>query len=226
MSVLVAVGINSEGYRELLDVAEESREDKESWQNVLLYLKERGLYGVKLIVSDKSTGLVEVLGDFFPKAKWQRCAVHWYRNGFSKCPKHKSGEVAAMLNAIHAQDDKDAARQKAAMVADKLRGMKLNSVANFVEKTAEGTLSYMDFLREYWTCLRTNNGLERVMKEIRRRTRVVGAFPDGNSALMLVCARLEFITRTKCGFFSLFLQKQLDFLRNRGYINHIIDAPA
>lgn len=199
VSVLVAVGINSEGYREILGVAEGSREDKESWQNFLRYLKDRGLHGVKLVVSDKSTGLVEVLGDFFPEAEWQRCVVHWYRNASAKCPKHRFGEVAAMLKAIHAQEDKDAARQKASMVAGKLRSMKLNNVADFVEKTVEETLSYMDFPREHWTRLRTNNGLERVMKEIRRRTRVVGAFPDGNSALMLVCARLEYITRTKWG---------------------------
>ena len=107
--------------------------------------------------------------------------------------------VAAMLKAIHAQEDKDAARQKAALVAEKLRGMKLDSMAEFVEKSVEETLSYMSFPREHWTRLRTNNSLERIMKEIRRRTRVVGAFPDGNSALMLVCARLEYITRTKWG---------------------------
>ena len=65
---------------------------------------------MKLVVSDKSTGLVEVLGDFFPEAKWQRCVVHWYRNAFAKCPKRKTGLVAAMLKAIHAQEDKDAAR--------------------------------------------------------------------------------------------------------------------
>ena len=85
-------------------------------------------------LKDKSTGLVEALGDFFPEAKWQRCVVHWYRNAFAKCPKRKTGLVAAMLKAIHAQEDKDAARQKAALVAEKLRRMKLDSVAEFVEK--------------------------------------------------------------------------------------------
>ena len=199
VSVLVAVGVDSDGYREILGVAEGSREDKESWQNFLRYLKDRGLHGVKLVVSDKSTGLVEVLGDFFPEAKWQRCVVHWYRNAFAECPKRKAGLVAAMLKAIHAQEDKDAARQKAALVAEKLRGMKLDSVAEFVEKSVEETLSYMSFPREHWTRPRTNNSLERIMKEIRRRTRVVGAFPDGNSALMLVGARLRHITTTQWG---------------------------
>ena len=81
-SVLVAIGVNSEGYRKILGVAEGSREDKESWSNFLRYLKERGLKGVKLVISDKAAGLVDVLGDFFPKAQWQRCVVHWYRNAF------------------------------------------------------------------------------------------------------------------------------------------------
>ena len=89
-----------------------------------------------------------------------------------------------MLKAIHAQEDKAAARQKAALVAEKLRAMKLERIASFVETSVEVTLSYMDFPYEHWNRLRTNNGLERVMKEIRRRTRVVDSFPDGNSAML------------------------------------------
>ena len=84
-----------------------------------------------------------------------------------------------MLKAIHAQEDKESAREKAKLVAEKLRKMNLNKVAEFVESTVEETLSYMDFPYEHWTRLRTNNALERIMKEIRRRTRVIGAFPDG-----------------------------------------------
>ena len=199
VSVLVAIGVNAEGYREILGVAEGSREDKESWSNFFRYLKERGLKGVKLVISDKASGLVDVLGDFFPAAKWQRCVVHWYRNAFNKCPHKHVKTVAAMLKAIHAQEDKEAARQKAVLVADKLRGMKLDSVAKFVEDSVEETLSYMDFPYEHWVKIRTNNGLERIMKEIRRRTRVVGSFPDGYSAMMLVGARLRHISTTKWG---------------------------
>ena len=88
-----------------------------------------------------------------------------------------------MLKAIHAQEDKAAARQKAALVAEKLRAMKLERIAGFVETSVEETLSYMDFPYEHWSRLRTNNGLEWIMKEIRRRTRVVGSFPDGYSAI-------------------------------------------
>ena len=199
VSVLVAVGVNDEGYREILGVAEGSREDKESWSNFLRYLKERGLKGVRLIVSDKCLGLYEIIGDFFPEAKWQRCIVHWYRNVFTMCPWKHLREVVAMLKAIHAQEDKAAARQKAALVAEKLRAMKLERIASFVETSVEETLSYMDFPYEHWSRLRTNNGLERIMKEIRRRTRVVGNFPDGYSAMMLVGARLRHISTTKWG---------------------------
>ncbi len=199
VSVLVAIGVNSEGYREILGVAEGSREDKESWSNFFRYLKERGLNGVKLVISDKASGLVEVLGDFFPEAKWQRCVVHWYRNAFVKCPYKHAKSVAAMLKAIHAQEDKEAARQKAILVAEKLRKMKLDAVAKFVKESVEETLSYMDFPSEHWRKIRTNNGLERIMKEIRRRTRVVGSFPDGYSAMMLVGARLRHISTTKWG---------------------------
>ena len=199
VSVLVAVGVNDEGYREILGVAEGSREDKDSWSNFLRYLKERGLKGVRLIVSDKCLGLYEIIGDFFPAAKWQRCIVHWYRNAFTMCPWKHIREVVAILKAIHAQEDKEAARQKAALVAEKLRAMKLERIASFVETSVEETLSYMDFPYEHWSRLRTNNGLERIMKEIRRRTRVVGSFPDGYSAMMLVGARLRHISTTKWG---------------------------
>ena len=86
VSVLVAVGVNQNGYREILGVAEGSREDKESWSNFLRYLKDRGLKGVRLIISDKCLGLYEINGDFFPEAKWQRCVVHWYRQRFQSVP--------------------------------------------------------------------------------------------------------------------------------------------
>jgi len=199
VAILVAVGVNDEGYREMLGVAEGSREDKESWTNFLRYLKDRGLKGVKLAVSDKCLGLYEIIGDFFPEAKWQRCIVHWYRNAFTMCPWKHVRDVAAMLKAIHAQEDREAAKQKAALVAEKLRKLKLDKVAEFVENSVEETLSYMYFPYEHWSRLRTNNALERIMKEIRRRTRVIGAFPDGYSALMLVGARLRHISSTKWG---------------------------
>lgn len=199
VSVLVAIGVNTDGFREIIGLAEGLREDRESWSNFLRYLKERGLGGVKLVVSDKCLGLFDVIGDFFPDAKWQRCVVHWYRNAFSMCPKRHVKELAAMLKAIHAQEDREAALEKSNAVRQKLLELKLDKIAAFIESSIEETLNYMYFPREHWTRLRTNNALERIMREIRRRTRVVGCFPDGNSALMLVGARLRHISSTKWG---------------------------
>jgi putative transposase len=199
VAVLVAVGVAADGYREILGVAEGMKEDKESWRNFLRYLKERGLKGVKLVISDKCLGLVEALGEFYPESQWQRCMVHWYRNVFSVVPRGRRKEVAAMLKAIHGQEDRQAAHEKAATVAEKLKAMKLKEAAKVVEEGVDETLSYMSFPREHWTRIRTNNMLERIMREIRRRTRVVGSFPDGRSALMLVAARLRHIAGTRWG---------------------------
>ena len=199
VSVLVAFGVNQEGYREILGVAEGAKEDKASWSAFLRYLKERGLKGVELFVSDKCLGLVESLGEFYPKASWQRCVVHFYRNVFTVVPKGKVKEVAAMLKAIHAQEDKKEALRKAALVIKKLQSMRLGRASDIVKDGISETVSYYAFPREHWRRIRTNNPLERIMKEIRRRTRVVGSFPDGNSALMLVAARLRHIAGTKWG---------------------------
>jgi transposase-like protein len=199
VAVLVAIGVNRDGYREILGVCEGMKEDTESWRQFLRHLKQRGLAGVQLAVSDKCVGLVEALGEVFPEAQWQRCVVHFYRNVFSVTPKGRAKEVAAMLKAIHAQEDRAAAQAKADQVVEKLQAMKLGQAATIVESGIAETLSYMGFPREHWTRIRTNNVLERIMREIRRRTRVVGNFPDGHAALILVAARLRHIAGTKWG---------------------------
>jgi putative transposase len=114
-------------------------------------------------------------------------------------PKGKVKAVAAMLKAIHAQEDREAARRKAADVVAKPEAMKPGKAARIVREGVEETLSYMAFPMEHWRQIRTNNLLERIMREIRRRTRVVGAFPDGRSALMPVAARLRHIAGTRWG---------------------------
>lgn len=199
VSVLVAIGVSEEGYREVLGVMEGAKEDKASWTAFLRHLKERGLRGSRLFVSDKCLGLVEALGESYPQARWQRCVVHFYRNVFTAVPKGKIKEVAAMLKAIHAQEDREAAQKKTEDVAAKLESMRLKKAAQTVREGASETLTYYAFPREHWRNLRTNNPLERIMKEVRRRTRVVGSFPDGHSALMLVSARLRHVAGTKWG---------------------------
>jgi transposase-like protein len=199
VSVLVAVGIGMDGFRDILGVVEGPKEDSESCRQFLTHLKGRGLTGVQLIVSDKCMGLVEAATEFYPEARWQRCVVHWYRNIFSDVPTTKVKEVAAMLKAIHAQEDAASAQAKAAAVVEKLQTMKLKKAAEKVAESVTETLTYYRFPREHHRQIRTNNMLERVMREIRRRTRVVGSFPDGRSALMLAAARLRYVSGSRWG---------------------------
>jgi putative transposase len=197
VSLLVAIGVSAEGYREILGICEGAKEDKAGWSAFLGHLKQRGLAGVRLVTSDACLGLVESIAEFYPDAQWQRCVVHFYRNVFSHVPTTKVREVAAMLKAIHAQEDRHAAQAKAADVIAKLRAQRLHKAAELVEAHIAETLTYYGFPDQHWRRLRTNNPLERIIREIRRRTRVVGAFPDGQSALNLAAARLRHIAGTR-----------------------------
>ena len=191
--------MDQEGYRHVLAVAEGAKEDAESWRSFLRQLKDRGLIGIPLVISDKCLGLVESLGEFYPQASWERFVVHFYCNVFTVVPKGKVKEVAAMLKAIHAQEAKPAAEQKAQLLVSKLEAMKLGNAASIVGDGVAETLSYCAFPRERWQCICTNNPLERINREVRRRTRVVGAFPDGHSAIMLDAARLRHVAGTRWG---------------------------
>ena len=199
VSVLVALAVNAEGYREVIGVAEGMKEDHASWEAFLRHLKERGLKGVRLFVTDKCLGLVLAIAETYPEARWQRCVVHFYRNVFSVTPRGRAREVAAMLKAIHAQENEEAAQQKGVAVVGKLRTMKLERAAKVVEEGFQETLRFFAFPSEHHLHLRTNNPLERLIREIRRRSRVVGCFPDGRSALMLACARLRHVAGTRWG---------------------------
>lgn len=199
VSVLIAIGVTEDGYREIIGAAEGMKEDHESWKSFFVYLKERGLSGVRLVIGDKCLGMLESIPEVFPEARYQRCTVHFYRNIFSVTPRMKMQEVTRMLKAIHSQEDKQAAREKAKMVVDKLREMKLSTAAKKLEDGIEETLTYMEFPVQHWHRIRTNNLTERVNREVRRRTRSIGAFPDGNSALMLVCARLRYVASNDWG---------------------------
>jgi transposase-like protein len=199
VAILVAMAVNEEGEREVLGACEGMKEDTESWLNFLRDLKARGLRGTQLFIGDKNLGLLEAVHTVYPTARYQRCTVHFYRNVMSVVPRSKVKLVAAMLKAIHAQEDREAARAKARDVVAKLREMKLQAAAKKVEDSVDETLEYMAFPREHWRKIRSNNAIERLNREIRRRTRVVGAFPDGHSALMLVCARLRYMENSMWG---------------------------
>jgi len=193
VSLLVASAVNAEGYREILGICEGAKEDKSGWSAFLRHLVDRGLTGVELIISDACRGLVESIAEYLPEAGWQRCVVHFYRNVFSHVPATKVRDIAHMLKAIHAQESREAAEQKARTVIEELRTSKMSKAAELVEQAVNETLAYYAFPDIHWQKIRTNNPLERIMREIRRRTRVVGAFPDGQSCLNLAAARLRYI---------------------------------
>ena len=153
--------------------------------------------GCREIIGDKNLGMLETIPEVFPNAHDQRCTVHFYRNIFSVTPRNKMKAVAMMIKAIHAQESKKAARTKAIQLADKLREMRLGSAAKKLENGIEGTLTYTDSPTQHWTRIRTNNTIERLNRESKRRTKAIGAFPDGQSALMLVCARLRHVAGIK-----------------------------
>ncbi len=140
-----------------------------------------------------------MLLDEVGKGRLQRCIVHAYRSIFSHVPHGKVKEVTRMLKAIHAQESRAAAETKAQDVIEKLRAMKLSRAAELLEGFVGETLTFYAYPDTHWRHIRTNNPVERIIREIRRRTRVVGAFPDGKSALMLCAARLRHIASTKWG---------------------------
>ncbi|WP_314039430.1 IS256 family transposase [Slackia exigua] len=199
VAVMVAIGVNSDGRREIAGCAEGFTESKESWREFLLWPRGRGLSGVRLVTGDESLGMLGALEEVFPDAKHQRCTVHFYRNVFAKVPKQKRTKVAKMLKAIRAQESREASEAKAEEVADSLESMKLAAAAKVVRDGCGETLAYTEFPMQHWTRIRTNNAIERLNREIRRRTRVVGTFPDGKSALMLVTARLKYIVENEWG---------------------------
>jgi len=192
-SVLVAVGVNEDGVREVIGVADGAKEDKANWLMFLRHLKQRGLDGVRLAVSDACLGLVEALGEVFPAARWQRCTVHFYRNVLAKVPHSHKRAFGTALKAIHAQESREAAEAKVESLKQAWKG-RFTEAVKILADGVGSTLSYYDFPPEHWVRIRTNNPLERLLKEVRRRTNVVGAFPDSKSALMLATARVRYIS--------------------------------
>ena len=143
---------------------------------------------MRMFTGDKTAGMVDSIAEVFPGARHQRCTVRFYRNAPAKAPRSKRSQVAAMLKAIHAMESCEASATKAESVAAKV-----------VREGFAETLTYCEMPREHWRRIRTNNAIERLNREIRRRTRVVGTFPDGKSALMLVVARLKYVADSEWG---------------------------
>jgi transposase-like protein len=215
VSILVAIGVNEDGYREILGAKEGMKEDKSSWTEFFKWLSDRGLRGVRMVTGDKCQAMLGALDEVFPQAKYQRCLVHFYRNIFSVTPRKHMLHVSKMLKAIHASESKSAARSKAKLVSAELREMRLKEAADKLDNGIEETITYMDFPSQHWLRIRTNNVLERLNLEIKRRTKVVGTFPDGNSALMLVCARLRHVAGKEWGSKKYLNMKHLENLETQ-----------
>ena len=196
VSVLVAIGVDSEGHREVIGVAEGMKEDGDSWEQFVRGMIERGLKGVRLVVGDRCAGLVSTVNSMLPKARYQRCMVHFMRNVLSKTPPTHRQWASAALKAIFAMGSRESALAKAESVAAEMEARRLKAAANCLREGVGETTTYLlpEFPDGHRRRIRTNNMIERLNREIRRRTRVVGSFPDGNSALMLVCARIRYVT--------------------------------
>lgn len=190
VSLLVAIGVNSGCYRQVLGIAPGFQEDKGSWLTFLRWLKKKGLEYAGMITSDAHLGLREALSECLPSSDWQRCIVHHYRNVLSCVPKRLKEEVASSLKTIHNQESAEEARAKAKRVISRYRKV-LPEAMGTLEEGLDDTLTFFSYPRKHWRHIRSNNPLERLFREVRRRTRVVGVFPDLNSCLMLAAARLK-----------------------------------
>lgn len=199
VSILVAVGVGMDGRREVLSVAEGMKEDSESWREFIKGMLARGLKGVRLVTGDRCAGLVAAVNELLPGARYQRCMVHFERNILAKVNPKNRDWAADALKAIFSMESRDKALEKAESVAKDMEARKLKEAAKCLREGIGETTTYLldDYPREHRRRIRTNNMIERLNREIRRRTRVVGSFPDGRSALMLICARVRYVTSSE-----------------------------
>ena len=199
VSILVAVGVGMDGRREVLSVAEGMKEDSESWREFIEGMLARGLKGVRLVTGDRCAGLVAAVNELLPGARYQRCMVHFERNILAKVNPKNRDWAADALKAIFSMESRDKALEKAESVAKDMEARKLREAAKCLREGIGETTTYLldDYPREHRRRIRTNNMIERLNREIRRRTRVVGSFPDGRSALMLICARVRYVTSSE-----------------------------
>ena len=187
--VLVATGVNADGHREVLGVQVTSSEDGAGWLGFFRDLTARGLSGVKLVTSDAHAGLTAAIAATVPGASWQRCRTHYAANLMSQTPKNSWGWVKALLHSIYDQPDADAVHAQFDRVIDALVH-KLPAVADHLENARADILAFTAFPKEIWRQIWSNNPQERLNREIRRRTDVVGIFPNRPSIIRLVGAVL------------------------------------
>jgi putative transposase len=187
--VVHAVGVNKDGFRESLGLDVVTAEDGAAWLAFVRGLVARGLAGVKLVSSDAHPGLVDAIAATLPGAAWQRCRTHFMRNLLTRVPKSAQSFVATMVRTIFAQPDAATAHEQHARIVDQLE-TRFPEAAALLEEAGPDLLAFTGFPKEHWRQLWSNNSLERLNKEIRRRTDVVGIFPDRPSIVRLVGAVL------------------------------------
>jgi transposase-like protein len=189
-AVVIAIGVNGDGQREVLGLDVGPSEDGAFWLRFLRGLVARGLSGVQLVSSDAHQGLKGAIGAVLHGASWQRCRVHFLRNLLALVPKSAAEMVAATVRTVFAQPDPASARERWRSVADRFRA-RFPRVADLLDEAEPEVLAYLAFPREHWRQIWSNNPLERLNKEVKRRTDVVGIFPNPAAVVRLVGAVLS-----------------------------------
>lgn len=189
ISVVVATGVNSDGYREVLGIDVFTGECEAAWLEFLRSLVNRGLSGVELVISDAHSGLVAAIRTACPGASWQRCRTHFMTNLLAKVPKSAQALVATLVRSIFLQPDAESVWDRFWVVVEKLEE-RFPDAATLLEEAAHDILAFAAFPTEVWKKIWSNNPQERLNKEIRRRTDVVGIFPNRPSIIRLVGALL------------------------------------
>ena len=188
IALMHAVGINTDGHREILGLELSTAEDGAGWLGFWRGLVARGLTGVQLVTSDDHQGLIEAIGATLPGASWQRCRTHYMKNLLTKVPKAASQMVATMVRTIFAQPDPDTVWAQHRRVVDQLEAAGFEEAAAHLDEAAADLLAFTGFPKEHWRQIWSNNPQERLNREIRRRTDVVGIFPTRASVIRLVGA--------------------------------------
>jgi transposase-like protein len=187
--VVHAVGVNRDGFRKSLGLDVVTSEDGAAWLAFIRGLVARGLAGVKLVSSDAHPGLVDPIAATLPGASWQRCRTHFLRNLLTRVPKSAQGFVATMVRTIFAQPDADTVHEQHARIVTQLEA-RFPEAAALLDEAGPELLAFTGFPKEHWRQLWSNNSLERLNKEIRRRTDVIGIFPNRPAIIRLVGAVL------------------------------------
>jgi transposase-like protein len=188
-AVVIATGLRADGHREVLGLDVGDSENETFWRQFLTDLTERGLGGVKLVISDAHAGLVKAIGRCFQGAAWQRCRVHAMRNLLAAAHHRQRAMIAALIRTVFAQPDADTARTQLRAVVEQLTPY-APTVAERLEAMEADVLAYTGFPAGHWSKIWSNNPIERLNRELKRRTDVVGIFPDKTSVIRLVGALL------------------------------------